>query len=315
MKSNEATKAIYNINPAIFRGMHVKAGFDFEAPITVKRLQAPFTIKKAWQTVEADDLTPYNAAAVIIMRDPSIRYWSDTPHATPINLDKLPDEFDKMNFYDDRTRNYNTVFTNFYRKADFNDMRKNPTCEAWIIAQRKDLLKPWTEPARDWTERQRDMCAGEHKQRSLYYYSRTPDPIVIDKSNYRIDLKHTDLKQRARKLRSERAKAAADAAIAATAADRYHELTKALYSARQRITDALNALDLDNVTGATVESLREIANAIGEYSYNHGLSACANAVKDFRTNATEKRYTSPDRYNGAYNSIINTLDAIMPEEV
>ena len=315
MKTNNAINELRAINPAIFRGLHINAGFDFEAPVTAKRLPSPFTIKKAWQTIEADNLTPRNAAAVIIMRDPSIRYWSDTPHATPINSDNLPDKFDEMQFYDNRTRNYNTVFTNFYRKADFNDMRKKPTCEAWIIAQRKDLLKPWTEPARDWKERQRDMEPGEHKQRRLYYYSRTPDPIIIDKSNYRIDLKHTDLKQRARKLRAERAKAAADAETTATATEKCIELSQALNRTRQRITDALNALDLDNVTGATVESLREIAKAIGEYSYNHGLSACANAVKDFRTNATEKRYTSPDRYNGAYNSIINTLDAIMPKEV
>ena len=315
MKSNEASKAIYNLNPAIFRGLHIKLGFDFEQEVTIKRLPAPFTIRAAWKAIEADNLTPDNATAAIIMHDTPSDTWLSRPRMVPIERDNLWDNFDKMSYSQyDRQRRYTTVFDDFITKGDFHDLRKKRTCEAFIIAQSDDLLKPWTEPARDWTERQRDMCEGEHKQRSLYYYSRTPDPIVIDKSNYRVDLKRTDLKQRARKLRSERAKAAADAETTATAAERYNDLTQALHSARQRITDALNALDLENVTGATVESLRAIAKAIGEYSYSKGLSAAADRVKDFERNTREKRYSSPASYNSAYNDILTTLDAVMPKE-
>lgn len=320
MKTNKAIKDIQGINPAIFRGLHIKAGFDFEAPITVKRLPAPFTIKSAWKTLDAfepDPITPRTHKAVIIMIDPSNRYWSTTPHAAPITADNLPDDFDKMSYDQyDREHHYNSIFTNFCRKSDFNDLRKKSTCEAWIIAQRNDLLKPWTEPARDWTERQHDMCEGEHILRTYgyYYYNRRPTAI-IDKSNYRVDLIRADRARRAERLRAERAKAAADAATTETAAARYNELTKALHSARQRITDALNALDLDNVTSTTVESLRAIAKAIGEYSYSKGLSAAADRMQDFKRNAEGKRYSSPDRYNEAYKSIIENLAAIMPEEV
>lgn len=317
MKQNKATAAISAINPAIFRGLHVKMGFDFEQAITIKRIDAPFTVAKAWKLAdmhEPDRISPSTHTAALIMRAPDGGYYSRA-RMIPLTSDGIRDDYDKASYHEyDKQGRYNLIFDDYIRKGDFNETRKKPTTEAYIIAQRNDLLKPWHEPTRDWTQRQRDMKPGEHEQHCRVYYGNRRPTIIIDKSNYRIDLTRADRARRAEKLRAERAKAAADAATAATAAERFNDLTQALHSARQRITDALNALDLDNVTGATVESLRDIAKAIGEYSYNHGLSACASAIKDFKTNADGKRYTSPDRYNGAYNSIIHTLDAIMPKE-
>ena len=317
MKSNEASKAIYSMNARIFAALHVKLDFDMEQEITVKRLPAPFTIRAAWKAIEGDALTPYNARAAIIMRDSRPTHYYNTPRLVPLTADNISDDYDKMSYHEyDRANHYMLIIDDFIRKGDFNDLRKAKTCEAFIIAQRKDLLKPWTKPARDWTERQRDMKPGEHEQRTTHnYWNRTLPPIIIDKSNYRVDMIRADRAQRAKKLRAERAKAAADAATQATAADRYNDLTQALQAARQRVINALTALDFNNVTGATVESLRAIAKAIGEYSYNKGLSAAADRMNDFKRNTQEQRYSSPDRYNEAYNSIINNLAAILPEEV
>ena len=313
MKQNKATAAISAINPAIFRGLHIKLGFDFEQEITIERIPAPFTIKKAWKIIEADH-TPATSTAAIIMRDTGNTWgiYRDL-HMTPITADNLRDDYDdRMSYSLGRRHGYKTVFSDFYAKGCFHDLRKSPTCEAWIIAQRNDLLKPWTEPARDWTERQRDMTSGEYMQHRTYY-NNAPAAILIDKSNYRIDNRRFDLKRRAAKLRADREKAAADVATQASAEIRYWKLCAELYNAKQRVIKALTAIDLECVTSATVENLRAIAKAIGEYSYSNGLSAAAAYINDFEHNTREKRYSSPDKYDEAYNRIIEKLGAIMPD--
>ena len=313
MKTNEASKAMYKLNSAIFRGLHVKMGFDFEKPITIKRIPAPFTIRAAYKVIEPDGLNQYNATTAIIMHDSRPGRYDSTPRLVPLHLDGIRDDFDKMSYHQyDRQHRYTWIFDDFCRKGDFHELRKAKTCEAFIISQRDEYTRKYSEPVRDWTERQRDMNPGEHVQRTQFYYNKRPT-IIIDKSNYRVDMKRDDLKRRAAKLRSDREKAAADAATESTANVKYCELIAALYHANQRIIKALTAIDYENVTADTVNTFRTIAASIGEYSYLRGISAATNSIIDFERSAKEKKFTSPDRYNAAYNNILDTLNAIMPE--
>ena len=83
--------AILAINPAIFKGLHIKLGFDFQQPVTIRRIPAPFTIKKAWKIIEADH-SPATSTAAIIMRDTGNTWgiYRDL-HMTPITADNLRD--------------------------------------------------------------------------------------------------------------------------------------------------------------------------------------------------------------------------------
>ena len=306
--------AILAINPAIFKGLHIKLGFDFQQPVTIRRIPAPFTIKKAWKTIGTDH-TPDSSTAAIIMRDTG-NTWSiyRDLHMAPITADNLRDDYDDhgMSYSLGRAHGYKTVFSNFYAKGTFHDLRKSPTCEAWIIAQHNDLLKPWTKPARDWTQRQPDMIPGEHKQHRTYY-NNAPDAIIIDKSNYRVDNRRFDLKQRARKLRADRQKAAADAATIATAASRYNDLLKAFSAAKQRIITALANVDPLTLSPAAVTKLETIGKAIGEYAWK-GLSEAARDINQFEAAARDNKFTTPARYDAAYNGILEKLAAILPED-
>lgn len=311
--TTQEAATIRAINPAIFKGLHKCIGFDFEKPLTIKRIPAPFTIKKAWKTIGTDH-TPDSSTAAIIMRDPG-NTWGiyRELHMTPITADNLRDDFDDhMSYSLGRAHGYKTVFSSFYAKGSFHDLRKSPTCEAWIIAQRNDLLKPWTEPARDWTERQPDMIPGEHKQHRTYY-NNAPAAILIDKSNYRVDIRRFNLKQRARKLRADRQKAAADAATIATAASRYNDLLKAFSAAKQRIITALANVDPLTLSPAAVTKLEIIGKAIGEYAWK-GLSGAARDINQFEAAARDNKFTTPARYDDAYNGILEKLAAILPED-
>lgn len=314
MKHNEASKALYNLNAAIFRGLHINLGFDFEKPITIKELPAPFTIRAAYKAIEPDGLNQYNAVVGIIMHDSRPGRYDSTPRLVPLHLDGIRDDYDRMSYHEyDTAHHYMQVFDDFCRKGDFHELRKAKTCEAWIIAQADEHIHKYKAPERDWTQRQRDMDPGEHERHTTHNYYRKLPPIIIDKSNYRVDMKRDDLNRRAAKLKADRAKEAADAATIATAADRYNDMIQALYSARQRIIKALTKIDFENVTADTVNALKATATAIGEYSFHRGISAAANNIIDFERNTKEKKYTTPDRYNAAYNSIIDSLNAIMPE--
>ena len=313
MKHNNEAAAILAINPAILRGLHIKIGFDFEREITIKRIPAPFTIKKAWKLAGADH-DPATSTAAIIMRDPGNTWgiYRDL-HMTPITADNLRDDYDDhgMSYSLGRAHGYKTVFTTFYSKGTFHDLRKSPTCEAWIIAQHNDLLKPWTKPARDWTQRQPDMTPGEHKQHRTYY-NNAPAAILIDKSNYRVDTRRFNLKQRARKLRADRQKAAADAATRATATRRYNDLLNAFNDAKRRIITALVNVDPLALSPAAVTELETIGKAIGEYAWK-GLSGAARDINQFEAATRDNKFTTPARYDAAYNDIIKKLAAILPE--
>ena len=307
MKHNEATAAIRAINPAIFEGLHIKVGFDFEAPITIKRISAPFTIKKAWKAVEPSN--PYTSTAAIIMRDSSVspsHYIHDFRLIT-ITADSI-DEYEEMSYHKyDRQHRYNMVFNDFCRKGDFNDLRKLDTCEAFIIVQHDNFIqKPITRET-DWTQRQRHMTPGTHEQRRPGYSYYKPYTIIIDKSNYRVDLKREDLKRRAAKLRTEREKAAADLATRNTAADRMNAITEHFNAAKRRIVDAINA-----AAPTDTAHIDSIDKAIDKYSA--GIKWIVFDIERFNANATGNKYSSPDKYNAAFNSIISRLDAIMPTQ-
>lgn len=304
--------AILAINPAIFKGLHTKMGFDFQQPVTIRRIPAPFTIKKAWKLAGTDH-DPATSTAAIIMRDPG-NTWSiyRDPYMAPITADNLRDDYDDhLSYCLGAAHGYKTVFSTFYAKACFHDLRKSTTCEAWIIAQRNDLLKPWTAPTRDWSERQRDMTPGEHKQHRTYY-NNAPAAILIDKSNYRIDNRRFDLKQRARKLRADRQKAAADAATIATAASRYNDLLKAFNDAKRRIITALANVDPLTLCPASVTELETIGKSVSEYAWK-GLSGAARDINQFEAAARDNKFTTPARYDAAYNEILEKLAAILPE--
>jgi len=307
--------AILAINPAIFKGLHIKLGFDFQQPVTIRRIPAPFTIKKAWKLAGAD-YDPATSTAAIIMRDTGNTWgiYRDM-HMAPITADNLRDDYDDhgMSYSLGRAHGYKTVFSTFYAKASFHDLRKSPTCEAWIIAQRNDLLKPWTEPARDWTERQRDMTPGEHPQPCRVYYANRRPVYLIDKSNYRVDARREDLKRRAAKLRADRQKAAADDATRATAARRYNDLLKAFNAAKQRIVTALVNVDPLTLSPAAVAELETIGKAVGEYAWK-GLSGAARDINQFEAATRDNKFTTPARYDAAYNEIIDKLAAILPKD-
>ncbi|MBR7187935.1 MAG: hypothetical protein IKD53_05215 [Clostridia bacterium] len=307
--------AILAINPAIFKGLHIKLGFDFQQPVTIRRIPAPFTIKKAWKLAGAEH-DPATSTAAIIMRDTGNTYgiYCDL-HMAPITADNLRDDYDDhgMSYSLGRAHGYKTVFSTFYAKGTFHDLRKSPTCEAWIIAQHNDLLKPWTEPARDWTERQRDMTPGEHPQPCRVYYANRRPVYLIDKSNYRLDARREDLKRRATKLRADRQKAAADAATRATATRRYNDLLKAFNAAKQRIVTALVNVDPLTLSPATVAELETIGKAVGEYAWK-GLSGAARDINQFEAATRDNKFTTPARYDAAYNEIIDKLAAILPKD-
>ena len=314
MKHNNEAAAILAINPAIFKGLHIKLGFDFQQPVTIRRIPAPFTVKKAWKLAGADH-DPATSTAAIIMRDTGNTWgiYRDM-HMAPITADNLRDDYDDhgMSYSLGRAHGYKTVFSTFYAKGSFHDLRKSPTCEAWIIAQRNDLLKPWTKPARDWTQRQLDMIPGEHKLHRTYY-NNAPAVLLIDKSNYRIDNRRFDLKRRAQKLRADRQKSAADAATAATAARRCNDLLKAFSAAKQRIITALANVDPLTLSPAAVTELETIGKAIGEYAWK-GLSGAARDINQFKAATCENKYTTPARYDAAYNEILEKIAAILPED-
>ena len=307
--------AILAINPAIFKGLHIKLGFDFEQSATIRRIFAPFTIRAAWKAIAAEGHTPDTSTAAIIMRDTGNAWSRHYLRVAPITADDLRDDFDLMSYHQyDRQGRYNAIFDKFSRKGDFSDMRKSPTCEAWIIAQHNGLLKPWTQPARDWTERQRDMTPGEHPQPCRVYYANQRPVYLIDASNYRLDARREDLKRRAAKLRANRQKAAADDAIRATAARRYNELLKAFSDAKQRIITALENVNPLTLCATTVTELETIGKAVGEYAYK-GFSGAARDINEFEAAARGNKFTTPARYDAAYSAIIEKLAAILPEDL
>lgn len=203
--------ALTNENRKVLKCLHDTFGFDFEAPLQAVLISGKFTLNSVFSVLNLDK--PSNYTVVVMVRDPEDRYKDnrDEYHVVKITPNYVDiDSFRVSWKYDDIRR--------FWRKKDFEDMRKRHSVYGYIFAQHNDHIK-FTDYRVIFDKFNRyNISHGSDLSNMIRLTFRDCDGkeyqdirnncYTIDHSGYILDQRRAELQCRANALRAKRAQEA-----------------------------------------------------------------------------------------------------------
>lgn len=174
----ETAQKILSVNKKALRSLHDIFGFDFEekSSVEIKELKTPFTLAKV---VKENNLT--EKFAVVIIKD---RYFKQEVYhhkffAVIVDSDG---KFDIESFTPSWS---NDGIDNYYRKADFNEDRKNPELEAYLITMdKKDEIFSKSE-GRRWNQKNVKQAQEKELAKNYIHDTRCLNRIRYDEKDLR----------------------------------------------------------------------------------------------------------------------------------
>lgn len=310
----ENKKKLLAVSRNALRGLHELFGYDFCKPYEILHLSGKFTVNQVNRLAAAAGYG-LKSETVLLTRDPErAGYYDSDLRVVKIVGDGFKIEFSR------RIPSYkriNDPFGHFYRKADFDALRKKNTAETWIILQAKENLRFPAEVKLDLTERfkigkvdistYKGICVrgvelfrrdgkGEkldYQTHGNYYYEGMwkPESVyeIFDKSGWYLHDRRENLKRRADALRAERAKAAY---LNTDNADKVRELQALIDRRKAEIVAQLSE-------AATSDEIDAVREALGW----RGLYGIVRDFEAFKENTEARKYSSIERSDDAYNAI------------
>ncbi len=228
MKANNIIKKLLKEEPNAARMLHNAFYIDFEKNFNIYYLKGNYTINKIYNTIEPDVKTE----TIILLTRNKNNYDKDFHLVTVkngvVNIDH------KIYSYTRNIKKHVNI-DYFFRKSDFEKMRKAPETETYIITQRNELKTPAKKNDLDFNARYKNIskysCTmGDGRGNSwiyrlflkhlennapqieynINYYNIKSKNIndFIDKSGYLLERRRSELKRKAAVLKAEREKAA-----------------------------------------------------------------------------------------------------------
>ncbi len=276
MKNN--VKALNKINPKAFRAMHQEVGFDFEKPFALFRIDGNFTIRKLENLIDEAGMNSRKDAIAILIHEPRSTWHKDLRLAT-LNHGKIEVEH----------RAYG--LGNFWRKSDFEDMRKSRNAETFVIVQSRAFIKAHEEKPIDLNGR---FKTAPHR-RTWNGFRATSSTYTLDKSGYIVDIRKENLKRRADDLRKERAK---NAYLLTDNTAKVEELRRKISIRKAEIVN-------DLISATDAKSIKNVASKLDW----GGLYSIMNLFEDYERLTNERGYSSIESSERAYNTILEKLGA------
>lgn len=292
------------------RVLRAAYGFDFEKPFSVEYIAGRYTVPAVEKRAAAAGLGA-DVFAVLLTRDgdKAARGY----YCEKYNIVKLCG-YGRIDI--DMPRRGLSLCDNglndFYRKADFEEIRKSFSAQTFMIVQaRADMhaqeQKPidragrffWT--ADNWYTR---IFEYDTRRKAQEVRRGAADvSALIDASGYLLQDRRNDLRCRAAALRAERAK---NAFLAVDYSGHVSRLRSMLDARRAACVAALAACN-------TSEEYEKAGKMID--SYSSGLRWIAYSVEQFAARVHDHKYNSPEEADSAYNAIYNKLAALVAREM
>lgn len=316
-KNTAETKKLLNKEKNALRALNDVLHYDFEKPHTIIYFKGAFTIKKVLDIVSSTAHT--EPQITLLVKNPG----EYRPKYHLLTVDK----FGKIEIEYKIKWALHCNFDLFFRKSDFEAMRKKADTETFVIVQNTaDLVTPKPEII-DKDKRyiyipsvyekagdahgnayinriqlQRTDEKGtifEYKTEPGYFYDRLNRTNnlydIIDKSGYLLQHRRQELKRRAAALRAERQKAAY---METDNTAKIAELAEKIHAAKTRICEALTQ-------AKTADQIHDI----GKILY-WSFARIASDFERYQANTTEKAYHSIEQSETAYQAIIKSLDEL-----
>lgn len=221
----ELTRELLNRNPKMFKALHDLYDFDFMEEYEIKKINGRFTLNSIKKTLGLPELYGYTVAVIITNVKYNERY------------NYIVKAVDSGFCISWERRVYGSVYDvdYFFSKGSFEDARKEENTIVYVICQKADLTKKASEKKPDLNERfifkyatrwgdgrgkhgisQIDVLDKMHNNKKFTYKTRRPESsenvnYFLDKSGYFVEEKKNELQRKAKALKTEREKAAADA--------------------------------------------------------------------------------------------------------
>lgn len=242
-------KEILEFNRHALQFLHRAAGFDFEKPHTIHRINGRFTFNQVRKLIP-DGCT---AALLIRLHDKDLR-WANTDRFYYVTLTDTgfdADRHDFVDYWDFRDTQHPIDWV--IGKGNFEEKRKKAALYTYVFTQNKEyMMLPAREMPRldgvryDFRIHYNDLYIKRrgHNEKEIVYnrndfgYYRKTLPVweCIDKSGYLINRRRADLIRRAAALKAEREKAAADAS---NYLPELEEIVKEFEAARAELAKAI----------------------------------------------------------------------------
>ncbi len=230
---NNITRQLLQVNRKALRFLHNGFNFDFKKPYKIWRIDGKFTLNKIYNIT---GLSFSDEAVILLWDEIKQLFYLVTLKRNQINIDyKIYRLCNNWNLYD------GLRIDNFYRKLDFDKMRKNENSRIYVLYQspeyktkpkeaqkiepniRYDLIKYQYTYNYNETTRRIGNIEIKNKNNNLdslninigvndYWGSdcfgedKADINNIIDKSGYLVKLKRNKLKQRVSELKKERLK-------------------------------------------------------------------------------------------------------------
>lgn len=300
--------------------LHDGVGFDYEKPIIMSKIDGNFTLKKVWSIIPHIN---YDYKLVVLIRN-THTFNKNRFHAI---IAKSEESFEieiKTTYYDWQTRP-----DTFFRKSDFNNLRKKNDTETYIIAQKKEyLLQPvkYVYTVRTLKDNVRYSIHNksytyyaENKGKYLSYMElvetgkqgksiqfdcpviRQGDKNIItvssllDASGYYVFNRRQELKRRANALRAEREKAAY---MVTDETERINQAKSYAADAKRHIIETLEKAETYDTVYSVHRNVYELA-----WLYRD--------IEQFAEYAGNKKYNSKEHADKNFNRIVEQYEKIV----
>lgn len=307
--------------PNALRGLHDAFGFDFEQPFTVLRLSGSWTVNTIQKQLAAQGFSRNVFSALLLdCRDSQRIALKEDWRIAILNRGMVYATFDHYRDKYDLPRwrdfGYCEPFDKFYRKGDFENVRKSGA-PVYVIAQEPAYFRAKQEAkALDPARRYRVESATwdynytvnavpldskglpvKYRQPAHRPHEEPAPADCFDKSGYLVFDRRENLRRRAQALREERAKAAYLAS--GKQQEQIEELCGLIAIRQMELVDALTVAN-------TSQEFMAVAKAIGEYSW-HSFSSIVSNYETFCEKTRNKSYPSIEDSDRAYNKIKTSL--------
>lgn len=190
MEKNKALTALLAENSMVCKALHDMSNIDWPQPVSVTEYTGNFTFKSICKEIKSLTTAAHEEYNVFLLyKNPFDNYSWRRERLFIAEVDT-----DGFNVYRDNIRGYKGVSYTYqieteYRKSDFETIRKSNNLHYWLVIQ----------------ERNKE----NHRQQIIDRTARHPGWKDVDKSGYIVSDQREAYCQRVRKIKAERAAAAA----------------------------------------------------------------------------------------------------------
>lgn len=311
--SRDCVRVLLSERPHALQILRACYWFNFESPFYAQLLHGSFTVGQLEKIARAR-VGGSDAFAVVLVRDGARAHigcsWSDFKIVSLPGGGRFDIEFPHDAIYKYNTGRERAGLDYFFRKSDFNDVRKLATAEAFLIVQRADYMGASEKLAPAASDR--FYAVSDSYETKIYTSAANSARVVrrvkvrdvrpndvIDKSGYLLQDRRADLRRRAAALRADRQRAAF---LGHDWSGEVEKLADMVISYREKCLQTINA-------AASYADIKEALKMFN--SYSSGLEWIMYEFETFVERVRDGKYTSFERCRADYEKLFNKLSALL----